>query len=81
MKRVNNLIRHGGWGQTFDFINIGTAKVIKGWDDGIIVDLCVGAKAHLVILRELEYGDNSAGFPHFYFLVESCVRSWIVSNN
>jgi FK506-binding protein 14 len=41
-------------------MQLGTGKVIKGWDQGL-VGLCVGAKAKLIIPPELGYGDSGAG--------------------
>ena len=39
---------------------IGTGKVIKGWDEGIML-LNVGSKAKLIIPPELGYGAHGAG--------------------
>ena len=39
---------------------IGTGRVIKGWDEGIML-LNVGSKAKLIIPPELGYGPRGAG--------------------
>jgi peptidylprolyl isomerase len=44
-------------GLPFSF-NVGTGKVIKGWDEGIAL-LTVGDKARLTIPAELGYGNRS----------------------
>jgi len=46
-------------GATFDF-QIGVGQVIKGWDIGLL-NLCIGAKANIVIPPEMGYGDEGAG--------------------
>lgn len=46
-------------GATFDF-KIGEGQVIQGWDKGLL-NLCVGAKATLVIPPEMGYGADGAG--------------------
>lgn len=55
-KRFDSSVDRGG---PFDF-EIGTGRVIKGWDEGVL-SMKVGGKRELLILPDLGYGSRGEG--------------------